>query len=245
MYGSYEAWQINKKSQQYKFFTYLNMTNANAAAYYPQFAYESILKIATDDPNFKFKVRNSPWPITHKLKSLKAGTDSAMFVFMQAVGFCVSCAMIIGYLIAERGKRLKHMMTMTGLRLDAYWVASFVMDFIKLIPAVLTVTLIAKLAGFNYKGSWVTFLVYPFGILPYLYCTSFLFTVESVGQTVTLFSLFLIGTITPGIVFVLRLNANLFALGDIINWILRFNPNYAVGASVFCDANCYNLMLTR
>lgn len=204
------------------------------------------MKLATEDPNFKFKVKSSPYPITAKLLSLKKGTDSAQFVFMQAVGFSVSAAMIIGYLINERTSRLKHMQTMTGLRKDAYWVGNFVMDFIKLIPPMFVVTALPKFMGYNqYDGSWLPFLVFPFGILPYLYCMSFIIQDVSAGQTFMMFYLFFIGTVFPGMVFVLRLNGTLYQVGDILNWIGRTIPSFAIANSVFCDANCPNLSLFR
>jgi hypothetical protein len=34
--------------------------------------YESILTLATDDKDFKFKVRNSPYPITNEVKKRKS-----------------------------------------------------------------------------------------------------------------------------------------------------------------------------
>jgi len=50
LYGAYEAYQLNRKHQQYKFFTFLNMTCRDGGEIYPQFMYESILKLATNDP---------------------------------------------------------------------------------------------------------------------------------------------------------------------------------------------------
>lgn len=46
--------------------------------------------------------------------------------------------MIIGYIITERISQLKHMQTMTGLRLDAYWVGNYLMDLVKFVPNVIT-----------------------------------------------------------------------------------------------------------
>lgn len=57
------------------------MTCADCAAIYPQVMYESILKVATNDKDFKFKLRNTPFPMTTKIESLKGGTDSANICF--------------------------------------------------------------------------------------------------------------------------------------------------------------------
>lgn len=60
---------------------------------------------------------------------------------MEATGFSVSCAMIIGYIVSERAKQLKHMQTMTGLRLDAYWIGNYIIDWIKLLSPILTMVI--------------------------------------------------------------------------------------------------------
>lgn len=164
---------------------------------------------------------------------------------MESVGFAVSNAMIVGYIVSERVKQLKHMQTMTGLRLDAYWIGNFLIDWVKLIPPILVMCVGQKLFNLNYLGSVPTFMVYPIGVLPFLYCTSFLFSVESAGQTFTLFFNFLIGLVFPGIIFIVRLNTKLGTLGDIINWILRLIPSYAISESIFFDANGVQLHLYR
>lgn len=81
LYASYEAFHLNRENQQYKFFSFFNMTCSDCAELYPQYMYESILKVATDDPEFSFKVRNTPFPMTTKMNSLKGGSDSANLVF--------------------------------------------------------------------------------------------------------------------------------------------------------------------
>lgn len=52
IYGSYEIFQADRISQEYKFVSYVNITSGDSVALFPQFMYESILKVATDDPDF-------------------------------------------------------------------------------------------------------------------------------------------------------------------------------------------------
>jgi len=67
MYGSYEIFQADRKNQSYKFVSYVNLTSSDSVALFPQYMYESILKVATDDPNFEFKTRSTPYPLTHEI----------------------------------------------------------------------------------------------------------------------------------------------------------------------------------
>lgn len=60
-----------------------------------------------------------------------------------------------------------------------------------------------------------------------------------------LFYTFLVGSITPGMVMIVRLNQKLCNVGDAINWVLRFTPSYALSNSLFFCANGKNLPLYR
>jgi len=50
-------YEADLDTQQYKFMSFVNLTSSDASGLYPQFMYESILKVATQDENFKFKTR--------------------------------------------------------------------------------------------------------------------------------------------------------------------------------------------
>ena len=57
-YGSYQIYQANKASQIYNMIAYLNVTSQDSTAFYPQFMYQAILRVATDDPTLEFNVIN-------------------------------------------------------------------------------------------------------------------------------------------------------------------------------------------
>jgi hypothetical protein len=60
--------------------------------------YESILTLATDDKDFKFKVRNSPYPITNEVKKRKSQGNAAVVIFMTAVAYGMLLATMSGKL---------------------------------------------------------------------------------------------------------------------------------------------------
>ena len=39
------------------------MTSPDVSVLFPQFMYESILKVANDDPEFEFKLKVTPYPL--------------------------------------------------------------------------------------------------------------------------------------------------------------------------------------
>jgi len=57
-------YEADLATQQYSFVSYINLTSQDATGLYPQFMYESILKEASNDKDFSFKVRNTPFPPT-------------------------------------------------------------------------------------------------------------------------------------------------------------------------------------
>jgi hypothetical protein len=183
--------------------------------------------------------------MTDKMIRLKIGTDSAAVAFFMSLALSVLGAMIVGYIVTERTSQLKHMQTMIGLRVDAYWVGNFIMDCFKFIPVILVFTLVQHYMVGAFDKSLATAIAFPFGAIPFLYVTSFLFSNESAAQTFTLFFNFLLGSIVPGIVFVLRVNKNLWYIGDVMNWVLRFIPSYAMGNSIFFEANGNGLHMYR
>jgi hypothetical protein len=90
------------------FYSYVNMTQTEGVSLYPQFMYESILKIAMDDPNFKYKVRNTPYPTTNKVLDRKVNGIALAISFLLATTFCLMLATIMGQIVHERVSGLKH-----------------------------------------------------------------------------------------------------------------------------------------
>jgi hypothetical protein len=71
--------------------------------------YEAIIKRSMDDKEYEFKVRNTPFPATNKVTGfLKRGTDAGTIMFISATCYSMLLTTIIGNIVMERVKRLKH-----------------------------------------------------------------------------------------------------------------------------------------
>ena len=70
--------------------------------------YESILKVATDDPEFEFKVRSSGYPIQRDLNNLEKTQDVGTIITFCAVAFPMILAVIITEIVSERVSLSKH-----------------------------------------------------------------------------------------------------------------------------------------
>ena len=70
--------------------------------------YESILKVATDDPEFEFKTRSTPFPITYEIRRRVATSDAGAVIFFASIAYSIVITVTISYLVVERVSQLKH-----------------------------------------------------------------------------------------------------------------------------------------
>jgi hypothetical protein len=89
-------YEADRDKQRYKFYSWLNLTNQDGAGLYPQFMYESILRVATDDKDFQFKARITPYPVTYEVKNRSVKGNAAKVVFFAAVAYGMMLTQIVG-----------------------------------------------------------------------------------------------------------------------------------------------------
>ncbi len=123
---------------------------------------------------------------------------------MVSIGFALIPASMISHIVSERSRNLKHMQLLSGMSLTAYWVSNLFFDILKaLIPCSIVIGLL-KAFDFFYDDVWRVFLMYPVGIVPFTYASSFLFTNDTVAQTVTIFLHFVVAGIGAIATFIMR-----------------------------------------
>jgi ATP-binding cassette, subfamily A (ABC1), member 3 len=109
---------------------------------------------------------------------LRLRADSVIGIFTSfvvSIGFALIPAIVTSFIVNERENNLKHQQLISGMSLPAYWISNFIFDLFKaLIPSTIIIGLIyAYNLGWN--DSWIIFLLYPVGVIPFSYVTSFLF----------------------------------------------------------------------
>ena len=207
--GSYQVYQADRASQQYKFVTFVNSTSQDATGLFPQFMYQSILKTATNNPNFNFTVRSTPYPPTSFVKIRLVSTSASTLAFIGGISYGMMLTAVVSYLVVERLDGLKHLQLISGMQLKAYWIGNFIFDFAKMYFTIIVTIILFLGYELQFKGSIAVYLAFPLGALPFTYVTSFLFTADSAAQTFTMFLHFAVFSIGSVIVFFLRLAPNL------------------------------------
>lgn len=73
------------------------------------------------------------------------------------------------------------MQLISGMNLLAYWISNLIFDICKgIIPSAIVIGLMYAFA-LDYQNVWILFLLYPVGVIPFTYVSSFLFTGENMA----------------------------------------------------------------
>ena len=245
MYGSYEIYSASQADQYYEFVSLVNLTSIDSAGLYPNFMYESILKTATDNQDFKFKVRSTPYPPTRFILDRVVVSATNSVLIQIAISYGIILSGIATYIVLERTNGLKHLQAISGMRRSSYWLANFFMDFFKLMITILLTIILFFAFQLEYNNAWVIFLLLPLGVLPFTYFTTYLFNSSSSASTFTMFLHILTVGILTTTIYTLRLVPVTMDTGDKMHEWFRVIPTYMLGSSIYCDTQCQGLSDAR
>ncbi len=118
------------------------------------------------------------------------------------------------------------------MNLVGYWAATLLIDIWRcLVPCMLSVALMYAF-GLDYPDTWPLFILYPFSLVPFTYCTSYLFSKESTAQSITIFIHFFVGGLLAIATSVLRIIEQTWSVGDTLNWFLRIVPSFPLSNAI-------------
>jgi len=119
---------------------------------------------------------------------------------------------------------------------SAYWLANFVMDLLKMEITIGFTILCFWGFNLNYHTAWITYLLFPFAAIPWIYTLSFIFTTESAAQTGVMFVNFGFILFGSTLVHYLRWAPFSEVAADAAHKVLRIFPPYTLGQSVLFDS---------
>jgi len=141
--------------------------------------YESILKSSVGNPDFNYSLTTVSFPVTSVLEDRKKEGNQVLFSFMVGVALSMLPVAMVSFLLKERMDALKHMQLVSGMSLPAYWISNMIADIIKVYIPIILIIILSVLLNCNYPGVWVVFMLLPWGLVPFTYLTSFLFSTDS------------------------------------------------------------------
>lgn len=80
-------------------------------------------------------------------------------------------------------------------------------------------------------------MLFPAGVIPFTYVTSFMFVKDSFAQTFTIFLHFIFAGIGGIIAFILRTIESAEKIGDTLVWVLKIVPSFCLTNSVMYAAS--------
>lgn len=156
-------------------------------------------------------------------------------VFFTAIAYSIILTNIVSYLVNERISNLKHVQQISGMKLSAYWIGNFIFDFCKMNVTIAASIIIFYAFNTGLRSSLIAYALFPFAVLPFTYCLSFVFTVDSAAQTFTMFFNFLTILVLSTMIFAFRFARKLELFGDKLNWFMRILPPYTLAEAVYFD----------
>jgi len=207
----------------------MNLTSQDVMALYPQYLYEAILKTATGRDDLKFKVTTAQFPLVKKQRDREETASGIFVAFVVGVGMALIPASIVSRVVHEKERGLYHMQVVSGVSRRAYWGSFFLFDILQTyVPCFLAGSLFEAF-GLEYPQIWTVLMLYPWAIVPYSYCTTFLFSQESTAQTFTIYLHFLGSGIAGMIIFALRMVPQTALWGDDLMATMRYIcPSFTV-----------------
>lgn len=84
-----------------------------------------------------------PFPILQKYKDQEKETSVISLLFVISVGVSLLPGLIVGAIMHEREKNLKHMQIISGMNLCSYWIVNLLFDILKMeVPMIICCVLL-------------------------------------------------------------------------------------------------------
>lgn len=123
------------------------------------------------------------------------------------------------------------------MRLSSYWISNFIFDLFKFYILIGTMISVLYIFGYEFYSAIIVTVLLPFGVLPFTYVSSYLFTVDSAAQTFTMFMHFTVILVFSSLIFGLKFAEKLQHIGDMLNWIIRVVPSYSLPIAYYFEVS--------
>jgi len=180
----------------------LNTTGWHAPAVFLNLASQTLQAAIASDAGSTGKITTSvhPFSLTNQQKTSSNITFTVVALFF-IIAFSVVPATFISFVVMENRTKAKHLQVVSGISAPAYWISTFVFDYLSYsIPMLASwIILVAfgidGLIGENFVGTAVVFILFGLAITPMTYAFSFYFKDEAKALIFTVIAYFFSGFI--------------------------------------------------
>lgn len=253
------------KCEKYRGLGYVvhyNFTAVHSGPLFQSLADEAILK--RHDPEITITPTIHPMPVTFKESEYSDSQDAFIAWFLLVLSFPFITGSFATFVVAEAQSKARHLQTVSGVQPEAYWLSSFLWDFINYqLPCWIVVALffIFDVDAFTTSerdvvlGTIVSLVLFGPAAIGFAYLVSFMFKSPSMCNLFVIIFNFLIGMAGPLVAFILRIIANQIEMEEaarnddnfvpstlpqttnIVEWVLRLFPSFNLGSALFKMVN--------
>ncbi|CAM9216529.1 unnamed protein product, partial [Ectocarpus fasciculatus] len=240
VYGAASFRQADSSDGTYDYTVHANYSALHSVPLYMNQVNSAILRIVAGDDALSITTSMHPFPRTAYQNNIDSGFDSFNVTFYILIAFSFVPAAWMAYIVREKETKCKHQQVVSGVGLEAYWLSSYLWDFVSLIPPMaFTLIILAAadvdtlISGEAGATTFLLFLLYGTSMPVYTYLWSFAFKNYSTAQNTFLFHNWITGLILPIATTIMSFFEGKVAdVGDGIAALARLIPQYALGSGL-------------
>jgi ATP-binding cassette subfamily A (ABC1) protein 3 len=175
------------------------MTGSQAAPVYTHVAMNALVRAVTGDASAFIQTDLLPFAFTKAEVDFLNRFNGLTTAIVVSIGYCFIPSAIAVFVVQERETKAKHIQMISGVSIEAYWLSSYLWDFVScLIPTLIGAFIVLGFGNENFVGEnfgsvFLTMFMYALSVVPFTYVLSFLFKSHSTAQNVMILLYLLTG----------------------------------------------------
>ena len=101
-YNAYQVYQADPTQHHYKVLNHMNLTYDSVSVLYPQLMYESILRYATQDKEFEYNLKVTPYPIIHSARMSTRAIYTSTLILILGIALSLIASLVVSHVVEER-----------------------------------------------------------------------------------------------------------------------------------------------
>ncbi|KPA77108.1 putative ABC transporter [Leptomonas pyrrhocoris] len=200
--------------------------------------YQSLLEKHTNRRR-QFTLRAGTMPRTVNERVSQDAIKTILMGAIIMIPFTFLPSNVVAWVVKERECKARHLQNVSGLSFYVYWLTNFLFD---IAAYVLTMCLVLVIfACFNRSeyiandrigAIFVLFFIYGLSSTTTGYMCSFFFEEHSNAQTIVMAVSFVVGFLLVMIVYIMSLLSQTQQVAEILKWITRIVPSFAIGEGI-------------
>ncbi|XP_022745140.1 ABC transporter A family member 1-like isoform X3 [Durio zibethinus] len=209
-----------------------NCSCQHAAPTFINLMNSAILRLASNNKNMTIQTRNHPLPMTKSQQLQHHDLDAFSAAIIVNIALSFIPASFAVPLVKEREVKAKHQQLISGVSVIAYWVSTYIWDFISfLFPTTFAIILfyvfgLDQFIGRGFLPTVIMFLEYGLAIAASTYCLTFFFSDHTMAQNVVLLIHFFTGLILMVISFIMGLIKTTTSANSLLKNFFRLSPGF-------------------